>query len=63
MTNLFENLRVKFFADGADLRCHIITAASDILSKMNVIVKNVLDYSLETVFMFKNNALGSGYRL
>ena len=63
MNNSVENLRVKLFADGTDLRCHIITATSDVLSKMNAIGKNLLDYSLGTVPMLKNNSLFPGNRL
>lgn len=46
-----------------EIGCHIITATSDILSKVNVIGKDLLDYSLEIVLMFKNDAISSGYRL
>jgi transaldolase len=43
--------------------CHIITATDNILSKLELVGKNLLDYSLETVQMFYTDALRSGYRL
>jgi transaldolase len=43
--------------------CHIITATSDLLNKTNLIGKNLTEYSLETVKMFRNDALASGYAL
>lgn len=36
--------------------CHVITATSDILAKINLIGKNLDEYSLETVKMFYNDA-------
>ena len=46
-----------------EIGCHIITATSDILSKLNLIGKDLLAYSLETVNMFRNDALASGYSI
>jgi transaldolase len=43
--------------------CHIITATSEILTRLNLIGKNLDEYSLETVKMFRNDALESGYSL
>jgi transaldolase len=43
--------------------CHIITATSEILTRLNLIGKNLDEYSLETVKMFRNDALESGYFL
>jgi transaldolase len=43
--------------------CHIITATSDILKKLNLVGKNLHDYSLETVKMFYDDATKSGFRL
>ena len=40
--------------------CHVITATSDILAKLHLIGKDLVDYSLETVKMFRNDALESG---
>lgn len=43
--------------------CHIITATSDILNKLDIIGKDLTLYSLETVKMFRDDALASGYRI
>jgi transaldolase len=43
--------------------CHIITATTDILKKLNLIGKDLHQYSLETVKMFYDDALKAGYQL
>ena len=43
--------------------CHIITATSDILQKLDLIGKDLGQYSLETVKMFRDDALASGYSI
>jgi transaldolase len=43
--------------------CHIITATSDILNKLELIGKDLEKFSLETVQMFQNDALLSGYEI
>jgi transaldolase len=43
--------------------CHIITATSDILKKLNLVGKELHEYSLETVKMFYDDANKAGYRL
>lgn len=43
--------------------CHIITATSDILTKLCLVGKDLRGYSLETVQMFRNDALKAGYLL
>lgn len=43
--------------------CHIITATSDILNKIPLIGVDLEAYSLETVKMFYNDAVDSGYSL
>jgi transaldolase len=43
--------------------CHIITATSDILKKLDLIGKDLDDYSLDTVKMFHADALKSGFVL
>jgi transaldolase len=43
--------------------CHIITATRDILAKLNLIDKDLTSYSLETVQMFYQDAVKSGYEL
>jgi len=46
-----------------EIGCHIITASSDILKKLDLIGKDLLQYSLETVKMFKDDAIKSGYSI
>jgi len=43
--------------------CHVITATSDILAKLDLVGKDLAQYSLETVKMFRNDALASGYSI
>lgn len=43
--------------------CHVITATSDILKKLDIIGKDLTQYSLETVRMFRNDAVASGYSI
>jgi transaldolase len=43
--------------------CHIITATHDILAKLSLVGKDLLQYSLETVQMFHNDATKAGYSL
>ena len=43
--------------------CHIITATNDILSKLQVVGKDLHQYSLETVKMFREDALKAGFDL
>jgi transaldolase len=43
--------------------CHIITATNDILQKLVLVGKDLHDYSLETVKMFRNDAVKAGYTL
>ena len=44
-----------------EVGCHIITATNDILSKLDLIGKDLNEYSLETVKMFYKDAFDSGY--
>jgi transaldolase len=46
-----------------EVGCHIVTVPPGILSKLQVIGKDLGDYSLETVQMFYNDAVQSGYTL
>jgi transaldolase len=46
-----------------DVGCHVITVPDQILAKLELIGRDLLDYSLETVRMFHNDAAKSGYRL
>jgi transaldolase len=43
--------------------CHIITVTNDILSKLSLVGKNLDDYSLETVEMFRKDAVAAGYSI
>jgi len=43
--------------------CHIITVTPDILTKLNLIGKNLKEFSLETVKMFYDDAKKSNYSL
>jgi transaldolase len=46
-----------------EIGCHIITVTSDILNKLPLIGKDLTEYSLDTVKMFRNDALASGFGL
>ncbi len=43
--------------------CHIITATNDILAKLHLVGKDLHEYSLDTVRMFREDALKAGYAL
>lgn len=43
--------------------CHIITVTNDILKKLDLVGKDLTEYSLETVKMFHNDASVAGYQL
>jgi transaldolase len=43
--------------------CHIITATADILKKLELVGRDLADYSLETVKMFHSDACKSGFQL
>ncbi|MDR2442396.1 MAG: transaldolase [Deltaproteobacteria bacterium] len=43
--------------------CHIITATNDILKKLPLTGKDLTEYSLETVKMFKSDAEAAGFKL
>jgi len=43
--------------------CHIITVANDVLKKLELVGKNLDDYSLDTVKMFYNDAKSVGYTI
>ncbi len=45
------------------INCHIITATKDILNKLSLIGKSLEEYSLETVKMFRNDAIQANYAL
>lgn len=43
--------------------CHIITATSDILTKLSLIGKDLSEFSLDTVRMFRQDALQAGFTI
>jgi transaldolase len=43
--------------------CHIITATNDILKKLPLLGKDLGQFSLETVQMFRNDAVQAGFSL
>ena len=43
--------------------CHIITATNDILAKLRLVGKDLREYSLDTVKMFREDALKAGFQL
>ncbi len=47
----------------SQIGCHIITVTSDILNKLPLLGKSLQQYSLETVQMFRNDAVASGFGL
>jgi transaldolase len=46
-----------------EVGCHIITATTDILNKLRIVGKDLAEYSLETVLMFREDAVKAGYLL
>jgi transaldolase len=46
-----------------EIGCHIITVTGDILQKLSLIGKNLDEYSLDTVKMFRSDAMASGFTL
>jgi transaldolase len=47
----------------SEIGCHIITATTDILNKLDLVGMNLADYSLETVKMFHRDAVTAGYAI
>jgi transaldolase len=43
--------------------CHVITVTHDLLRKLNLIGKDLNEYSLDTVKMFYNDAVSAGFQL
>jgi transaldolase len=50
-----------FHADSVG--CHIITVTHDVLKKLSLVGKDLDEYSLDTVKMFRNDAVKAGFRL
>jgi len=43
--------------------CHIITVTNDVLKKLDLVERDLGDYSLDTVKMFYNDAVAAGYTI
>ena len=43
--------------------CHVITATNDILKKLTLVGKSLEEYSLETVKMFREDAIQAGFQI
>jgi transaldolase len=50
-----------FHAD--QIGCHIITVTHDLLKKLSLAGKDLTEYSLDTVKMFRNDAIKAGFKL
>ena len=46
-----------------DIDCHIITVTNDLLAKLPLLGRNLEEFSLDTVKMFRNDAVAAGYSL
>jgi len=46
-----------------DIGCHIITATPDVLAKLKLVGRDLAEYSLDTVKMFRNDALAAGFTI
>jgi transaldolase len=46
-----------------NIGCHIITVTNDILSKLSLVGKDLEAYSLETVDMFRRDAVAAGFTI
>ena len=50
-----------FHAD--EVGCHVITVTHDVLKKLTLLGKDLDEYSLDTVKMFRSDAIKAGYKL
>ena len=50
-----------FHADA--IGCHVITVTNEILAKLPLVGKDLAEYSLETVKMFRNDAVSAGFKI
>lgn len=46
-----------------EIGCHVITVTNDILRKLSLVGYDLDEYSLDTVKMFRNDAVGAAYTL
>ena len=44
-----------------DVGCHVITATNDVLAKLPLVGKDLDEYSLDTVKMFRLDAVAAGF--
>jgi transaldolase len=47
----------------SDVGCHVITVTNDILAKLPGLGKDLDQYSLETVRMFRDDAVAAGFSI
>jgi transaldolase len=47
----------------AQIGCHVITMTPDLIKKLDLLGKDLLQYSLETVQMFRRDAVAAGFSL
>jgi transaldolase len=47
----------------SEIGCHIITATPDVLAKLSLIGKDLNDFSLDTVKMFRQDAVAAGFSI
>jgi transaldolase len=48
---------------GDDIGCHVITVTHDLLKKLATVGRDLRQFSLETVQMFRRDALAAGFSL
>ena len=46
-----------------DIGCHIITVTNDVIKKLELVGKNLEEYSLDTVKMFYDDAKSAGFNI
>lgn len=46
-----------------EVGCHVITATNDVLGKLGLVGKDLAQFSLETVQMFRQDALAAGFTI
>jgi transaldolase len=46
-----------------EMGCHVITVGHDVLAKLSLVGKDLDEYSLETVKMFRRDAVAAGYSI
>jgi transaldolase len=47
----------------AEMGCHVITVTHDLLKKLDILDKDLTEFSLDTVRMFRRDAVAAGYSL